>query len=80
MYKSLPSDQNQEFSSVFRKHHVQCSHDVMWLQSRTEGGAGERGLYSDLQSLSELQRRGISHTDDSSKYSYMLQQDGTYGS
>ncbi|XP_047668285.1 alanine--tRNA ligase, mitochondrial isoform X1 [Tachysurus fulvidraco] len=47
-------------------------------ERRTEGGAGERGLYSDLQSLSELQRRGISHTDDSPKYSYVLQQDGTY--
>ncbi|KAB5526124.1 hypothetical protein PHYPO_G00148150 [Pangasianodon hypophthalmus] len=48
------------------------------LQSQSEGGAGERGLHSDLQNLSELQSRGIPHTDDSPKYSYILQPDGTY--
>ncbi|MCJ8747525.1 hypothetical protein PDJAM_G00154530 [Pangasius djambal] len=48
------------------------------LQSQSEGGAGERGLHSDLQSLAELQSRGIPHTDDSPKYSYILQRDGTY--
>ncbi|XP_017314348.1 alanine--tRNA ligase, mitochondrial [Ictalurus punctatus] len=48
------------------------------LQSQSEGGAGERGLHSDLQGLAELQSRGIPHTDDSPKYSYVLQHDGTY--
>ncbi|KAK3509974.1 hypothetical protein QTP70_023795 [Hemibagrus guttatus] len=48
------------------------------LQSRSEGDAVERGLHSDLQSLSELQSRGIPHTDDAPKYSYALQQDGYY--
>ncbi|XP_066510259.1 alanine--tRNA ligase, mitochondrial-like isoform X1 [Hoplias malabaricus] len=48
------------------------------LLSPSEGGAEERGLHLDLQSLSELQSRGVLHTDDSPKYSYSLQQDGTY--
>ncbi|XP_076841241.1 alanine--tRNA ligase, mitochondrial [Brachyhypopomus gauderio] len=48
------------------------------LQSQSEGGAGERGLHLDLQCLAELQSRGVPHTDDSPKYSYSLQQDGTY--
>ncbi|XP_046696147.1 alanine--tRNA ligase, mitochondrial isoform X2 [Silurus meridionalis] len=47
-------------------------------KSQAEGGAEERGLLSDLQSLAELQRRGIPHTEDSPKYSYTLQHDGTY--
>uniref|UniRef100_A0AAY5EU98 Alanine--tRNA ligase n=1 Tax=Electrophorus electricus TaxID=8005 RepID=A0AAY5EU98_ELEEL len=48
------------------------------LQGQSEGGAGERGLHLDLQCLAELQSRGVPHTDDSFKYSYSLQQDGTY--
>ncbi|KAF5893413.1 alanine--tRNA ligase, mitochondrial, partial [Clarias magur] len=48
------------------------------LQNQTEEGAEELGLHSDLQSLAELQSRGIPHTDDSPKYSYVLQHDGTY--
>lgn len=32
-----------------------------------------------MQGLAELQSRGIPHTDDSPKYSYVLQHDGTYG-
>ncbi|KAL6461891.1 hypothetical protein MHYP_G00300360 [Metynnis hypsauchen] len=48
------------------------------LQSQSEGGAEERGLHMDLQSLAELQSRGVPHTDDSPKYSYSLQHDGTY--
>ncbi|KAG7315507.1 hypothetical protein KOW79_021595 [Hemibagrus wyckioides] len=55
---------------------LSAEHDE--LQSRSEGDAGERGLHSDLQSLSELQSRGIPHTDDSPKYSYVLQQGGSY--
>uniref|UniRef100_A0A4W4HR28 Alanine--tRNA ligase n=1 Tax=Electrophorus electricus TaxID=8005 RepID=A0A4W4HR28_ELEEL len=37
-----------------------------------------QGLHLDLQCLAELQSRGVPHTDDSFKYSYSLQQDGTY--
>ncbi|XP_036421007.1 alanine--tRNA ligase, mitochondrial [Colossoma macropomum] len=48
------------------------------LQSRSEGGAEERGLHMDLQSLAELQSRSVPHTDDSPKYSYSLQHDGAY--
>ncbi|KAG9261187.1 alanine-tRNA ligase, mitochondrial isoform X1 [Astyanax mexicanus] len=48
------------------------------LQSQTEGGAGERGLHMDLQSLAELQSRGVPYTNDSLKYDYSLRQDGTY--
>uniref|UniRef100_A0A3B4DBF5 Alanine--tRNA ligase n=1 Tax=Pygocentrus nattereri TaxID=42514 RepID=A0A3B4DBF5_PYGNA len=42
--------------------------------SLTEG----RGLHMDLQSLAELQSRGVPHTNDSPKYSYSLQHNGTY--
>uniref|UniRef100_A0AAR2JBP0 alanine--tRNA ligase n=1 Tax=Pygocentrus nattereri TaxID=42514 RepID=A0AAR2JBP0_PYGNA len=38
----------------------------------------ERGLHMDLQSLAELQSRGVPHTNDSPKYSYSLQHNGTY--
>ncbi|XP_062845395.1 alanine--tRNA ligase, mitochondrial [Trichomycterus rosablanca] len=48
------------------------------LQSQTDGGAAEQGLHQDLQSLAELQSRGVPHTDDSPKYSYSLQHDCTY--
>ncbi|TSK67236.1 Alanine--tRNA ligase, mitochondrial [Bagarius yarrelli] len=48
------------------------------LQSQSEGGATKQGLHSDLQSLAELQNKEIPHTDDSPKYSYLLQHDGTY--
>ncbi|XP_072527226.1 alanine--tRNA ligase, mitochondrial isoform X2 [Salminus brasiliensis] len=48
------------------------------LRNQTEGGAEERGLHMDLQSLAELQRREVPHTDDSLKYNYSLQPDGSY--
>ncbi|KAM9493386.1 alanine--tRNA ligase, mitochondrial isoform 1-T1 [Clarias gariepinus] len=48
------------------------------LQNQAEEGAEVRGLHSDLQSLAELRSGGIPHTDDSPKYSYVLQRDGTY--
>uniref|UniRef100_A0A4W4HSH6 Alanine--tRNA ligase n=1 Tax=Electrophorus electricus TaxID=8005 RepID=A0A4W4HSH6_ELEEL len=48
------------------------------LAARYFHAAPKRGLHLDLQCLAELQSRGVPHTDDSFKYSYSLQQDGTY--
>ncbi|XP_017568710.2 alanine--tRNA ligase, mitochondrial [Pygocentrus nattereri] len=69
----------EERNMAVDKHGVeQLAAEQEQLQSQSEGGAEERGLHMDLQSLAELQSRGVPHTNDSPKYSYSLQHNGTY--
>lgn len=53
---------------------------VCAAQARAELPSGSSSqLTLDVVSLSELQRRGVPHTDDSPKYNYKLQRNNSYG-
>uniref|UniRef100_A0AAR2ISR4 Alanine--tRNA ligase n=1 Tax=Pygocentrus nattereri TaxID=42514 RepID=A0AAR2ISR4_PYGNA len=69
----------EERNMAVDKHGVeQLAAEQEQLHRSLKGGAEERGLHMDLQSLAELQSRGVPHTNDSPKYSYSLQHNGTY--
>ncbi|KAI4891010.1 hypothetical protein NFI96_023011, partial [Prochilodus magdalenae] len=69
----------EERNLAVDKHGVeQLAAEHEKLHNQSDGVAEEKGLHTDLQSLAELQNRGVPHTDDSPKYSYSLQHDGTY--